>query len=677
MQVKLSAERRQDVFAFAVGLLLLFLTFILPVTGGFARIPGDLGDARFNSVILEHVFRWMTGHEASLWSPGFFFPFRDVLAFSDNHFGTVAIYGLARLVGFDREHAYLIWFAIGELLNFVAMFYVMRRSGFGALAAACAAFLFAAGLPTIFKTAHAQLTYRFAVPLAFWFVYSWMDDADPRKLLAGIVFFVWQFFCSIYLGVFLFYALALLVSARFSSWSGGSASFSELARGWRENRRKSLWLLVLVLAGSFSLASMLSKYAAVGSAYGLSRSPAEIYPMLPVPGSYLINDQSTLYAWLGAGVSVPMRHEHQMLIGVVAGLLVLVGAVTAFRRDAFPVARVAVLMLAGLIIFTMNFGGHTLYSLVIALPGLSSVRAVARVVLVMMLPASILAAWAVQQGCDWLVKLGRRRWATCFGLTCLALLGYEVFSVRHFNAPVSEWKARETAVLQKLPAHIGRDHILLVTWGQFGRKLLFELDGMVAAQDMGISTLNGYSGNFPTQSWQETAWGDDCTSAHKRLAEFAAFAPHGQAMGRLAQIEEHVLTVSPDRCIPGQVVPEDLSPQLIRDIHLLPRMDEKGHAEVAITNDSVLPFSSLTRLGPVRLSWRFVPARASGTGVTWDPRLDLDFYLKPGDSTEVTFDVSRPSMPGEYLFEVSLVQEGVRWLHENGMSVGALSVKVN
>ena len=51
-------------------------------------IPGDLGDARFNSVILEHLYQWVTGTAPKLWSPRFFYPFENTLAFSDNHFAS-------------------------------------------------------------------------------------------------------------------------------------------------------------------------------------------------------------------------------------------------------------------------------------------------------------------------------------------------------------------------------------------------------------------------------------------------------------------------------------------------------------------------------------------------------------------------------------------------------------
>ena len=59
--------------------LVLMVIFSLGVFGYLMRsvdwlqaIPGDLVDARFNSVILEHLYLWVLGQEPSLWSPAYF-----------------------------------------------------------------------------------------------------------------------------------------------------------------------------------------------------------------------------------------------------------------------------------------------------------------------------------------------------------------------------------------------------------------------------------------------------------------------------------------------------------------------------------------------------------------------------------------------------------------------------
>ena len=63
------------ILLFSIGLF----GYLLPAVGYFTMIPGDLGDARFNSVVLEHGFQWLTGQAAQLWSPSFFIPLSGCL----------------------------------------------------------------------------------------------------------------------------------------------------------------------------------------------------------------------------------------------------------------------------------------------------------------------------------------------------------------------------------------------------------------------------------------------------------------------------------------------------------------------------------------------------------------------------------------------------------------------
>ena len=86
-----------SVLAPALLLLAGLVFYVHRATAGFTFVPGDLGDPRFNSVILEHLFQWVSGDAASLWTPSFFYPTTGTLAFSDNHFGSGPIYVLLRL----------------------------------------------------------------------------------------------------------------------------------------------------------------------------------------------------------------------------------------------------------------------------------------------------------------------------------------------------------------------------------------------------------------------------------------------------------------------------------------------------------------------------------------------------------------------------------------------------
>ena len=67
-------KRRQFMNVILPALLLLTGLFVFPIQIfeiDFSKIPGDLGDARFNNYILEHGHRYLTGEVSSFWDAPF------------------------------------------------------------------------------------------------------------------------------------------------------------------------------------------------------------------------------------------------------------------------------------------------------------------------------------------------------------------------------------------------------------------------------------------------------------------------------------------------------------------------------------------------------------------------------------------------------------------------------
>ena len=78
----------------ALWLIGLFLS-MRPMILSLGRLmPEDPGDTRFNSYILEHGFRWITRNpmHLSLWDPPFFYPEKNVFAYSDYLLGTAPFF---------------------------------------------------------------------------------------------------------------------------------------------------------------------------------------------------------------------------------------------------------------------------------------------------------------------------------------------------------------------------------------------------------------------------------------------------------------------------------------------------------------------------------------------------------------------------------------------------------
>ena len=497
------------IIIFCVGLF----GYLLPAIGYFQMVPGDLGDARFNSVILEHGYQWLTGRVDSLWSPGFFYPFERVLGFSDNHFATFWVYAAARALGAVREDAFLFWFLVGNTLSFVSCLWVLKRFGFSAIAASCGAFAFAFSLPVLHQEGHAQLVYRFAIPLA---VFAWWEVLAHKRFLAIFIAAFWvaiQFLCSIYLGVFLGYLLAamslsflVLSYAGYLSGKLGAPKPKSLSLDagsadswWAGERWRIVWIIGSVVA-VILVAWMMKYYQSVSAEYQLSRPLDALDPLIPRFSSYLLADRSGLSSWLGSVVpDFPTRPEHQMFLGM--GVLVLTvlgfGASTLSKDIAGKfgnLGRTSVTTIVVLIGMTVVVGRYSFYFWIIQIPGLDAIRAVSRVILVMLLPVAVLVAIGV----EWLIGMSRS-WGIRVVVAILVVSGLtaETILYQSHQSAKETWEMRQRGLSHAVGEGLPAGSILYVTQRMEEPFYITELDAMIYAQDHQLNTLNGYSGSKP------------------------------------------------------------------------------------------------------------------------------------------------------------------------------------
>ena len=163
----------------------------------FANMPGDMIDPRLNNYFLENIYLFIVGKSSSLVHLSFFYPFPFVLGFSDNLFGACAPYIVSRFAGFTPEGAFQFWFICGFFINFIASYIAIRMFGPSSFSCAICALIFTFGLPTTAQMGHAQLQYRFGIPLTIAFFYRFLAVNDWRSFIISFFWLVWQFFCSI------------------------------------------------------------------------------------------------------------------------------------------------------------------------------------------------------------------------------------------------------------------------------------------------------------------------------------------------------------------------------------------------------------------------------------------------------------------------------------------------
>jgi hypothetical protein len=143
-----------------------------------------------------------------------------------------------------------------------------------------------------------------------------------------------------------------------------------------------------------------------------------------------------------------------------------------------------------------------LFWLIHQIPGFSAVRAVARVVLVMMLPLSALFGLMIDDLATAQAQYSSKK---LFAVALSLFVVVECTWIEPYAAASSVWQMRMNALAARMPRTLPSDAILAVAsepgWPGL---LLTQTDADLAAVNFGISTLNGYSGSNPP-AWKPMA----------------------------------------------------------------------------------------------------------------------------------------------------------------------------
>lgn len=643
-------------------------------------MPGDIGDARLNNYFLENIYQFFFGESESLWQLGFFSPFSYVLGFSDNLFGSAPVYLLVRLFVEQSDTAFQIWFLFGYAANFAAAYYALRLLGGSPLASSAGALIFAFALPTTAHAMHAQLHYRFGVPLAMAFFALFLDQKKYSLLAISVAWLVWQFYCGIYMG---FFTLLLLVAGacvhvvycRYRLKQPFAQLFRELSAQWHKQARQEQWRILLCLAGLLiSLVVLFYPYLQVSRLYGAGRSWGEIAMMLPRPQSYFLSDGSHFWSWPTAGLfaDIPMRHEHQMFMGAVPLLLAAIALFMGARRDNAHIFTVMAGVLFGMVALTLYVGGFSFWYVLHKLPLASAIRVMTRLDQVLLFPVAYLAVQAIDHA--------RAKWRWGGRLVVMAILPLlllESATTSMYVSNKNEWRYRLALIEASVPKHMSPDAMLFFAQRQ-GPYFADELDAMWVALRHGVKTLNGYSGFSPPGYAAE--YGNDCAELPRRIISYLSFDKRSDDVEEYSKLMGRIVPIGFEGCDPTWAVhssgsvsmhSREYTEEEIR--HLSYRFenisDVKGQVlvRVSILNAGDVAIAAGSRVNkPIRISWRFVDASgqpASG----WDTRMNLPFDIPAKGELSVRLPIdSNMEIRGGSL-QVSLVQEGVFWAHDIGV----------
>ncbi|MDX2361638.1 MAG: hypothetical protein QNK23_12595 [Crocinitomicaceae bacterium] len=483
---------------FLLGLILGMYLLVFGVLGmDLNYFPGDLGDARFNAYILEHGYQFFSGQVDSYWSAPFMYPEQNVITFSDNLIGTVPVYSIFRLFGADVLSSFQGWFILVSALNYFCAYYFLKWLTKNRYAAVLGAFIFAFSIVLQSQMTHAQIFPRFFIPLALWMLLRFKESLSPRHFFWAVFFLIAQFYAGIYLGFMLTIPFGIiLLSILF--YSKRTEFFVQL--------KKLKWIGMMAAASAFNLfllgKLMLPYYER--SKTMVSTPYESIVHSIPTLKSFFYSQPGSLL-WDGlsnTGSDYLASWDHQLFPGIIVILsMLLVTIVVLFQKRLHKFTgeidgNIKLLFAAGLISFLLftRYQGYSLYQFVYKLPGFDSMRSLTRIINVELLFMGIAVAVVAVIIFKRFEKLTIPIFIGLFTLICIDNYFFTDNSYRTEKSIAQE----RTDTLVNRFSYLNEGSLISYEPLNFEFPAhVYQLDAMLASQELHLKTVNGYTGNSP------------------------------------------------------------------------------------------------------------------------------------------------------------------------------------
>jgi len=477
----------------------LFLTFYPTLLSDFSYLQTDPGDSRSINFRLEHIFRWLTNHpgHTGLWDPPIFYPLKGVLAYSDTLLTLAPIYWIWRFLGCAPEVSFSLWMMTLCVMNYALALLLLHRSlGVGPLAASLGAYLIAFGNCRIAQLGHQQLLSHafvlaaiYALVKIFGPIVPEESDAEPTKVTrrvwigAFFLFFAAQFYAGYYTGYFLF--LVVMIAAL---WSICLKRF-----------RKRFWELLRVdwvaIAGGSMLAVVLLlplavRYLRVAKELGVVQ--CKLDGIARVTTYLWMGWDNLLYGWTGnlALFNRPLfyylGHEQRWGLGLLT-TAVLLWFFWRYREKA-GVHLIFLIIVTALVAFTYFPGGICLWPIWYhTLPGIQGIRVMARMNMLLLIPAGMAVSMLVHR-----YRKDRTKLILVVAVALFCCLE-QVRKPHFYNHEL--YQRRVNTIVQSLNENC--EAFFLSELYPKQPVWVSQLDSAWASLLSGIPSITGYSGKFP------------------------------------------------------------------------------------------------------------------------------------------------------------------------------------
>ncbi len=478
-----------EVFSVITSLFLIIIYLLSFLGFNLENIFGNLGDGVFNHYVLEHGYQFLLGNQPDFWKGNFFFPVPlFTMAFSDNHAGTLPIFAFFRVVGYDSYTAYQLWMIALFAINFLAAYFTLRRlMKYQLVASIVGGLFFTLALPVMAKLGHIQLIPRFFLPFIFFSFFQFLARKNIVYLGYTALFIALQYAIGIYMAIFSVEIIVIMAVAYIAIHRLKVKDF--FAQSSRDLKKFS----VLTFISLVIIVPLLLPYLQISAEYH-GRSWSELLTMMPQLGSWFYSTLSPVYPWLsGIGSGLPMAQEHELFVGFIPILLLLFALIGVYKRTEVPSERgLFALTIFLTVLLVGKIGVFALHFFFYQLPGFSSIRAVTRIVIALLFLLAIVISHFLSN------FEGKRRWLL------LALLSLLIAGEQFVPAGKVGTYSKEEAklVVRKVietvqPILQEGEQFFFIPEKMNYPFYVYQLASMQAALEMGVHTVNGYSGFTP------------------------------------------------------------------------------------------------------------------------------------------------------------------------------------
>jgi hypothetical protein len=650
------------------------MVFYPTFQSGFAFTQTDPGDPWLVNYFLEHSFQMLVNpdYQGELWSPTFFYPYKNVLAFSENLFGSAPVYWLLRAF-FTSDLAYQLWMIAVCILNFFSFAFLMRKFRVSHVLSAFGAFIFAFSMARVGQLSHPQLLPQFFTP--FVFLASWEFIKQPsRKRLALLLLLTYlQVLSGIYLGWFLLLSLLIFFGITYKLYP---EALAKLIAYWRSNYRATIsiilgWLVLMILT--------LLPYLEAKSVFG-RRPYSEIDSMLPRISSWFSVPPNSLWSSVLAWVSkdLPMGHEHHMFAGFTVILLTgLCIHTLIYRKSILNFERiwlVKICLLVFITIFCLSLRlplGISLWRIVYELiPGASVIRGVTRIWTISYFYLLIAIIISLDSFLNTVI-VNKRSYLLIVSIVCFVGISEQLV----LNIP-SYVKAPYVQKASELHQLIQKDcDVAYLSFNPNPRFYEDQLTAMWAGIQANIAVVNGHSGNVPPHYGDSTKamntsqvvdWLESLKTPEKKLCMISS-----RSLGNQDTILKYAIQekISSSGNFISYTIPlpfPKIFAQKIKFFEIPKRVktSEVFNLPVFVKNTSNFLWSNEGD-HPTNFSYRWIDAKGNLAIFDGDgDRTALPLNLQPGESVALNAAVRAPIVPGKYKLILTMVQENVTWFND-------------